>query len=131
MLDFCFLILTIFEICLTVFLVIKIIKLEKRVDEIHEKFILISTEALIINDKIKETIGKINKVLKFITNKNFYKAISILKTVFNTVQIFLLIRSFDFSKGKIFNRKNIKRFFMSEIIRRIIRKFILSAADLV
>ena len=131
MLNFCFLILTILEICLTVFLVSKLIKLEKYVNNIHLKLILISTEILMINDKIKETIKKINKVLRFITNKKIYQAIGFLKIVFNTVQIILLIRSFDFKDGKFLNYKNIKRFFLSEIIRKIIRKLILTTANLV
>ena len=131
MIDLCLLILTIIEILLTVFAVNKLIELEKKVDEFHEKFILISTEILIINDKIKETVRKTNKVLRFITNKKFYQAISIAKLVFNTIQIILLIRSFDFAKGKLFNYKNIKKLFVSEIIRRFLRKIILTTANLV
>ena len=131
MLNFCFLILTILEICLTVFLVSKLIELEKYINNIHLKFILISTEILIINDKIREIIKKINKVLKFITNKKIYQTIGFLKIAFNTIQVILLIRSFNFKDGKFLNYKNIKRFFLSEIIRKIIRKLILTTANLV
>ena len=121
----------IFEIAITVFAVIKLRELEQKVDKAHEKMLIISTEVLILNDKIKEIMIKINKVLKFITNKRFYQVISILKTAFNTVQIILLIRSFDFSNGKLFNYKNIKKLFVSEIIRRFIRKILLNTANLV
>ena len=126
------LILTIIEICVTIFLVIKLTDLEKKVDEIHEKFLLMAKEVLVINDKIRETIKKINKVLTFITNKNIYRFIDVMKIIFNTVQIFLLIRSFDFKKkGGIFNYKNLKKLFVSEVARRFLRKIVLTGAELV
>ena len=132
MLEFCFLILTITEICLTIFIVAKIIDFEKKVNEVHRIFLVKATEFLILNDKILETVKKLNKVLKFISNKKFYQTISIIKTVFNTVQIILLIRSFDFSKGrKLLNYKNFKRLLFSEVARRFARKMILSSGNLV
>ena len=124
--------LTVSEVYLTVFLVKKFIEFEEKINEIHRKFIVIATEVLIINDKIIEIIKKLNKVLNFITNKRVYQTISILKTIFNTAQIILLIRSFDYSKNKnIFNYKNMKKLVMSEVIRRITRKIIFSAVKLV
>jgi len=132
MLELCFLILTVIEICATIFIVAKIVDFEKKVDEFHEKFLLIAKEILVINDRLKDAIGKINKVLEFITNKRLYQTIDILKTAFNTVQIILLIRSFDFSKNKkLLNYKNIKDLVLSEFARRITRKIILASANLV
>ena len=132
MLDFCYLILIILEISATVFFVRKLIALEKKVDEFHEKFLLIATEVLIVNDKIRESIQKINKVFKFITNKRLYQTIDALKITFNTIQIILLIHSFDYSKNKkLLNYKNIKKLFLSEIIRMATRKIILATANLV
>ena len=129
MLDFCFLILTILEICLTIFLVKTFIMLENRVNEFHEKIILVVTEALVINDTIRETVKKINKVLRFIANKRFYQVLNILKVSFDTFQIVLFLRSFDYKKG--LNYKNIKRLFMSEIARRFLRKILINSANLI
>ena len=132
MLAFIFLILTIAEIFLTIQIVKFLKNAQKRVETCHEKFILVSTEILMINDKIKDTIKKTNKVLKFVTNKRFFQTVAVLKTVFNTVQIILLIRSLDFSKNKgLLNYKNVKKLLLSEIIRRFIRKVILNTANLV
>ena len=132
MLVFIFLILTISEICLTVFLVKLMFNAQKRVEAYHEKFILVATEFLIVNDKIKETIRKTNKVLKFVTNKRFYQTIAILKAVFNTIQVILFIKSFNFSKKNgLLNYKNIKKLIVSEAIRHFIRKIILNTAELV
>lgn len=132
MLELCILILTVAEIYATILIVAKIVEIEKKVDEFHEKFLLIAKEILVINDRLKDTIGKINKVLEFITNKRLYQTIDILKIAFNTVQIILLIRSFDFSKNKkLLNYKNIKDLVLSEFARRITRKIILASANLV
>jgi len=124
------LILIILEITLTILIVIGINILDKKVKDFHEKFILLSTEVLILNDKIKETISKTNKVLNFITNKRLYQIINIAKVTFNTIQFILFIRTFDFKKG-ILNYKNLKRLFLSEIARRFLRKILLDSAKLV
>lgn len=130
--DLCFIFLIILEICATIFAVYKLTALEAKIDEFHEQFLILAKEVLVINEKVQETIKKINKVLKFITNKKLFKIITVLKTIFNIIQLILFIRSFDFSKNKkILNYKNIKKLFLTEFVRRIVRKFLLSTADLI
>ena len=55
-----------------------------------------------------------------------------MKITFNTIQVILLIRSFDFKKkGGIFNHKNLKKLFVSEVARRFLRKIVLMGAEIV
>ena len=127
-----FIILTIFEICLTIFLVAKLSEFEKKVDEIHVIFLNKARETLIVNDKIKSIFIKTNKILEFITNKNLYKAISIIKTAIITFEVIYLLRSLNFKKkGGIFNFGNIKILFFSAFAKRFIKKILIASANMI
>ncbi len=125
MLDFIFIITIFFEIILTVICVIKIIDYDKKCKELNEKLILNSEIIKAINEKIKTTITKINKFVSFVTNKKLIKIGQILRTTVDVIQIIILIRSFNLTKGaKSINFKNIKKLLLVETSRRIIRKLI-------
>ena len=125
MLDFIFIITIFFEIILTVICVIKIIDYDKKCKELNEKLILNSEIIKEINEKIKTTITKINKFVSFVTNKKLIKIGQILRTTVDVIQIIILIRSFNLTKGaKSINFKNIKKLLLVETSRRIIRKLI-------
>ena len=107
MLDFVFITLIFFEIILTTLCIIKIINIEKKVKILHEKLILTFNMILAINKQIKTTITKINKVVSFITNKKLIKISQIIKITVDIVQIIILVRSLNLSKGlKSINYKN-------------------------
>ena len=125
MLDFVFIISIFFAVILTAICVIKIKKITKKCGELNEKLILFGNIAITINKKIKITITKINKVVSFITNKKLIKIGQILRTTIDIVQIIILIRSLNLSKGlKSINYKNIKKLVLLEASRRMIRKII-------
>ena len=127
MLDFVFITLIFFEIILTTLCVIKIINTEKKVKILHEKLILTFNMILAINKQIKTTITKINKVVSFITNKKLIKISQIIRTTIDIIQIILLVRSLNLSKGfKSINYKNIKKLLLVETSRRILRKILMA-----
>ncbi len=127
MLDFVFITLIFFEIILTTLCVIKIINIEKKVKILHEKLILTFNMILAINKQIKTTITKINKVVSFITNKKLIKISQIIRTTIDIIQIILLVRTLNLSKGfKSINYKNIKKLLLIETSRRILRKILMA-----
>ena len=127
MLDFVFITLIFFEIILTTLCVIKITEAEKEVKKLHKKLILTFNLILEINEQIKTRISKINKVVSFITNKKLIKISQIIRTIIDIIQIILLLRSLNLSKGlKSINYKNIKKLILVETSRRILRKILMS-----
>lgn len=127
MLDFVFITLIFFEIILTTLCIIKIINIEKKVKILHEKLILTFNMILAINKQIKTTITKINKVVSFITNKKLIKISQIIRTTVDIIQIILLVRTLNLSKGfKSINYKNIKKLLLIETSRRILRKILMA-----
>ena len=127
MLDFVFIIVIFFEIILTALCVVKLIEFEKKCIQINEKLILTGDIILAANEKIKTAITKINKVVSFITNKKLIKIGQILRITIDVIQIILLIRSLNLSKGfKSINYENIKKLLFVETSRRILRKILMS-----
>lgn len=127
MLDFVFIIVIFFEIILTALCVVKLIEFEKKCIQINEKLILTGDIILAANEKIKAAITKINKVVSFITNKKLIKIGQILRITIDVIQIILLIRSLNLSKGfKSINYENIKKLLFVETSRRILRKILMS-----
>ena len=127
MLDFVFIIVIFFEIILTALCVVKLIEFEKKCIQINEKLILTGDIILAANEKIKAAITKINKIVSFITNKKLIKIGQILRITIDVIQVILLIRSLNLSKGfKSINYENIKKLLFVETSRRILRKILMS-----
>ena len=127
MLDFVFIIVIFFEIILTALCVVKLIEFEKKCLQINEKLILTGDIILAANEKIIAAITKINKVVSFITNKKLIKIGQILRITIDVIQVILLIRSLNLSKGfKSINYENIKKLLFVETSRRILRKILMS-----
>lgn len=127
MLDFVFIFLIFIEITLTTLCVVKLIEFEKKCIQINEKLILTGDIILAANEKIKAAITKINKVVSFITNKKLIKIGQILRITIDVIQIILLIRSLNLSKGfKSINYENIRKLLFVETSRRILRKILMS-----
>ena len=127
MLDFIFIFTIFLEIVLTVICSKKLIELEKKVSIVDKKLKTIYTLTCEINTKIKGTIGKINKFVSIITNKKLIKIRQIIKITINVVQIIILIKSLNFSKGlKSINYKNIKRLLFAQGLRQIIKNIFIN-----
>ena len=123
MLDFVFILLIILEVILSTIIVLKIIELEKRVVLINEKLTVSSKIIFIVNDKIKKTITTINKFVSIVTNKKFIQISKIIRITLNIIEIIILLRSLDLSKGlKSINYKNIKKLVFAQIVRKMLRK---------
>lgn len=127
MLDFIFIFTIFLEIVLTVICSKKLIELEKKVSMVDKKLKTIYALTCEINTKIKGTIGKINKFVSIITNKKLIKIRQIIKITINVVQIIILIKSLNFSKGlKSINYKNIKRLLFAQGLRQIIKNIFIN-----
>ncbi len=125
MLDFVFILLIILEVILSTIIVLQIIKLEKRIILLNEKLTISSEIIFIINNKIKKVIITLNRFVSIITNKRFIQIRKIIRITLNIIEIIILLRSLNLSKGiKSINYKNIKKLFFAQILRRIIRKSI-------
>ncbi len=125
MLDFVFILLIILEVILSTIIVNKLIVLEKQVVALNNKLIASSKMILIINNKIKKTITTLNKFVSVITNKKFIQVQKIIRITINIIEIVVLLRSLNLSKGiKSINYKNIKKLLLAQVIRKMIRKSI-------
>lgn len=125
MLDFVFILLIILEVILSTIIVNKLIVFEKQVVALNNKLIASSKMILIINNKIKKTITTLNKFVSVITNKKFIQIQKIIRITINIIEIVVLLRSLNLSKGiKSINYKNIKKLLLAQVIRKMIRKSI-------
>lgn len=125
MLDFVFILLIILEVILSTIIVNKLIVFEKQVVALNNKLIASSKMILIINNKIKKTITTLNKFVSVITNKKFIQVQKIIRITINIIEIVVLLRSLNLSKGiKSINYKNIKKLLLAQVIRKMIRKSI-------
>lgn len=121
MLNFVFISAIIFEIALTSFLVVKLIKAQKKVEAINEEVIASGFE---IFEKMNETISvvkKINKVVSFLSNKKFATAMAALKIGFIVIQTLIFLRNFKFSNGILENVKKMKKLMYIQITKEILK----------
>lgn len=87
------------EIFLTIFCVKKLQNFEAQVDKIHISMLENAKKILEVNDEIRKTLKKINKVMKIITNKRFHQIRRIIMITIDVIQITILIKSLNLSKG--------------------------------
>ena len=117
--------LIIFEIIVTVFCVKRLIKTEQYIDEVHIVMLEKAKIILEINDEIQKTIKKINKIIKFISNKKLLQTKRILMMAIDIIQIILLVKSLNLSKGaKSVNYKMLKNLAYAKIGQETIRKIL-------
>lgn len=123
MLDFVFTVTIFLEIILTCIIVIKIQQLETKIKKLNEELTLIGKLILEINSKIKDIISKINKVVAIFKNKKLIQISKIIKISIDIIQIIILIRSFNLTKGiKSINIKTIKKLFLAQITKSLVKK---------
>lgn len=129
MLDFLFILIIIFiifaEIRLTIFCVKKLIILENKVNEAHIQMLENAKKIIEINDEIRKTVSKINKIIRIITNKKFHEIKRIIMFTIDIIQIITLIRTLDLSKGlKSINYKLIKKLALVKAGQEILKKIL-------
>lgn len=130
MLDFVFILAIFLEIILTALCVKKIVDRIKKITALREKVTLAGNMVLEINKKTKPAIENINKAVSIVTNKNLLKISRILKFTVDIIQIIILFRSLNFSKGiRSINFKNLKKLLLVETSRRILRNIFLKCAN--
>lgn len=122
MLNFVFILLTIFEIILTVICVNKFIELEKQVKHYNKKLILINKTILEAHSKIKPIIEKTNKVIAILTSKKVKNARAIIKYIFIFIEIIILIKAFK--KVRKINYKAVRKILFSQGARILFAKTI-------
>jgi len=119
------------EIALTVFCVKKIQAFEEKVNEFHLKMLEKATEILKINDEIRTTLKKINKVVKIITNKKLHQIRRIVMMTIDIIQVIILLKSLNLSKGiKSIDFKVLKKVAYAKVGQQIIKKFLDFAQNL-
>ena len=128
MLDLLFIILIFLEIALLYGAINWIIKLDKKIIELNE---IVIAKGKIINDmykKIQNIIKKINFVVSILTNKKLLLAKKIISTTISIVELFIILKSFNFNKGVRFNLKNLKKLLFTGLSKQLIKKIIQNMA---
>ena len=119
------------EIFLTVFCVKKISLIQARVEEIHLKMIENATKILEINDEIRKTLKKVNKVIRILMNKKFHQIRKILMMTIDIVQVVLLVKSLNLSKGlKSIDIDLLKKLAYAKVGQQVLRKILDFAQNL-
>ena len=123
MLDFICILLIFFEIIFTVFCVKKLINYENIVNDWHIKMLETAKKVIEINDEIKSTLSKINRVIKIITNKKFHQTRKFLMLSLDIIQVIMFIKTLNLSKGvKSINFKLLKKLAATKISQEVLRK---------
>ena len=113
----------IFLIFITLPSVTFLIKLEARVNECHVKMLENARKMLEINDEVRRTIKKVNKVLRILSNKKLHQVKNSIMLLFDIIQIIMLIKSFNLSKNsKSINFKLLRYIAYAIIGQEIFRK---------
>lgn len=111
------------EIFLTIFCVKKLQNFEAQVDKIHINMLENAKKILEINDEIRKTLKKINKVMKIITNKRFHQIRRIIMITIDVIQLTILIKSLNLSKGlKSIDFKVLKNIAYAKIGQEVLKK---------
>ena len=119
------------EIFTTVFCVKKLLKYETKVDETHVKMLEKAKEILEINDEIQKTIVKINKVIRILSNKKLHQIKNIIMMTLDIIQVVILIKSLNFSKGiKSINFKTLQKLAYAKIGHQVAKKVLDFAQNL-
>ncbi len=123
MLDFIFIVTIFLEIILTSLAVLKLLEFEKRVRELNKELFLIKDMILEINTQLKQIIVNINKIVSIFTNKKLVQLSKIIPIIIDSIQIIILIKSLNLSKGlKSLNFETIKKIFMAQITKTMVQK---------
>ena len=122
MLDFVCIFSIFLEVILTTVIINRVIKLEKKVEEINKKLIETGNVIVVAVKKVTNIVSKINKIASFVTNKKIWQIKRFIILTIDIVQFIVLIRSLDFSKGlKSINYKNLKKLLFAQALRGLIR----------
>ena len=124
MIDFICAFLIVTEIVLTYITVVKLLEIEKKVVVYNEKLVYYGNIITSAHIKITDTIHKINSVVSVFTNKRFIQIKNIISVTIDIIQLVLLVKSLNFSKGVTYNLRNIKKILFTQITREILKKLI-------
>lgn len=125
MLDFVCIFSIFLEVILTTVIINRVIKLEKKVEEINKKLIETGNVIVIAVKKVTNIVSKINKIASFVTNKKIWQIKRFIILTIDIIQFIILIRSLDFSKGlKSINYKNLKKLLFAQALRGLIRNIL-------
>ena len=125
MLDFVSIFSIFLEVILTTVIINRVIKLEKKVEEINKKLIEAGNVIVIAVKKVTNIVSKINKIASFVTNKKIWQIKRFIILTIDIIQFIVLIRSLNFSKGlKSINYKNLKKLLFAQALRGLIRNIL-------
>ena len=125
MLDFVCIFSIFLEVILTTVILNRVIKFEKKVEEINKKLIEAGNVIVIAVKKVTNIVSKINKIASFVTNKKIWQIKRFIILTIDIIQFIVLIRSLDFSKGlKSINYKNLKKLLFAQALRGLIRNIL-------
>ncbi|MBQ4646446.1 MAG: hypothetical protein IJB79_03775 [Candidatus Gastranaerophilales bacterium] len=100
-------------------------EIDAKVDQIHIKMLEGAKKAFEINDEIRKTIKKINKIVKLLANERLHQIKRIIMMIVDTIQIIILLRSLDLTKGaKKIDYNMLKKLAFAKIIQQALKKFL-------
>ena len=125
MLDFVCIFSIFLEVILRTVIINRVIKFEKKVEEINKKLIEAGNVIVIAVKKVTNIVSKINKIASFVTNKKIWQIKRFIILTIDIIQFIVLIRSLNFSKGlKSINYKNLKKLLFAQALRGLIRNIL-------
>lgn len=125
MLDFVCIFSIFLEVILTTVIINRVIKFEKKVEEINKKLIEAGNVIVVAVKKVTNIVSKINKIASFVTNKKIWQIKRFIILTIDIIQFIVLIRSLNFSKGlKSINYKNLKKLLFAQALRGLIRNIL-------
>ena len=76
-----------------------------------------------INDEIQKVVKKINQVIRIITNKRFHQIKKILMISLDIIQVIMLLKSLNLSKGlKSLDINKLKKVIYARITQQALKK---------
>ena len=126
MLNLIFIILIFLEIFVLYIVIQKLIEFDNKIKKLAD---VVEQKGKIINEmhlKIQKIIRKINTVVSFlrkIQSSRIWKIIKVISIVISTVELILIIKSFNVKKGVRFNLKNVRKLLLARLGKIVIKKF--------
>jgi len=123
MIEFGYILIIIFEIFGAVLIIFGLISLEKRVKKCLSSVNAEAEGFLNSIRNLRENVSNFNKSVKKVKKFDFKKFKETVAVVFDIINLLLLIRSFDFKRGKKLRWHNIKKLVPYSVVKKLISGF--------
>ena len=124
MLDLFFIILIFLEILGLYFAILKIVELDKKIQQMNTTVIEYGKIINEMHTKIQKAIHKINWFVSILTNKKLWQIKKIITVFISIIEVVIVLKSFNFQRGFGIHIKNVKKLLYTGLSKQFIKRLL-------